>query len=280
MKTEIQKRRSSYERLLYRYFIEYRSLDTDYSKEGEDKILYESNIDEVLPIASISKLMTAVVVAENYSLEEAVRVSEDQVVARTEFRDFRAWEETSIEEMKKQMIIESNNSGAFALALISDRYIKSDKEPVESFIERMNEKAKEIGLNKTSFINPSGLDRQENYNASTVKEIALFAKYIISNHPEIFEISVIPSYSLFSPDKAISYTAINTNTFLHIQENEWQSEIVGGKTGFTRFANGCLLIVLQDPHQKGYIISVVLGAEDRFKEMEKLINYIYFNYQF
>lgn len=251
-----------------------------YSSDDNYKILYEENEKEVLPIASISKLMTAQVAFSNYNLNDPIGVKEHDIISRTEFRDFRAWEETEIEKMIYQMLIESNNSAAFALALISNRYINSDKDPVDAFVEEMNKKAKEIGLKNTIFVNPSGLDTKETYNSSTAEEIVAWSKYIINNNPELLEISVMPFYNLYSPDKTIHYTAINTNNFLHVIENDWQENIIGGKTGFTFSANGCLLIILKSPERNGYIINVVLGAEDRFKEMEKLINYIYQNYQF
>jgi serine-type D-Ala-D-Ala carboxypeptidase (penicillin-binding protein 5/6) len=250
-----------------------------YDKETE-KILYEKNADKELPIASISKIMTANVVFESYNLDESLRVTEREVTSKTEFRDFRAWSDTKIGDVLSQMIIESNNSGAFALALISNRYLNYSEEPIENFVKAMNMTAKEIGLSKTNFINPSGLDSIDNYNQSTAKEVALIAKYTIEQNSEIFEISKKPSFRLFSPDKTVYYDAITTNVFLSNQKKDWTEKIYGGKTGWTRAADGCLLIVLEVPEKKGYIINVVLGAKDRFLEMEKLINFIYESYLF
>jgi serine-type D-Ala-D-Ala carboxypeptidase (penicillin-binding protein 5/6) len=251
-----------------------------YGEKGE-KILYENNIDKPLPIASISKLMTAVVVLNHYNLEEQMRVREEDVLSRTEFRDFRGWYETSIEEMIYPMLIESNNSAAFAFALISDRFLEQSAEnSVESFVDKMNSTAKKIGLKKTSFVNPSGLDGRDGYNTSTAREIATFSRYIINENGLIFEILSLPNYRLYSPDKMIYYEAYNTNQFLHHTKNEWQELIIGGKTGWTHAAFGCLLLVMESPDKSGYIINVVLGAEDRFKEMEKIINYVYNSYDF
>ncbi len=250
-----------------------------YNKEGK-KVLYEKNKNEILPIASISKLMTAVVVLENYNLGEKTGVTEYDVISRTEFRDFRGWSDTEIEKMVYQMVIESNNSAAFAMALISDRFLEGNGEPVDNFVKAMNDKAGEIGLKKTQFVNPSGLDQREEYNYSTAEEIGLFARYIIENQEKIFNISKMPSYRLYSSDKLAYYEALNTNIFLQSEKNNWESKIIGGKTGWTRAAYGCLLIVLESPEKEGYIVNVVLGAEDRFKEMEKLINHVYSTYEF
>ncbi len=253
-----------------------------YYKNGEETVLYEDNADTSLPIASISKIMTALVVFEEYDLQETVQVSEHEIVSRTEFRDFRAWGGTKIEEMVHQMLVESNNSGAFALALISDRFLKKEGDPVDNFVAEMNAKAEEIGMKKTEFINPSGLDGRGNYNLSTAKDIATLSKYLIESQEDILNISAMPSYRLYSPDKSIFYKAINTNYFLRSpNEREWEETIVGGKTGWTYAAYGCLLLVLEAPTEDGgYLINIVLGAEDRFQEMEKLVDYIYHTYEF
>ncbi len=252
-----------------------------YGENGDEKILYENNSDQPLPIASISKLMTALIVLENYRLEDEMRVTEQDVISRTEFRDFRGWSDTKIGDLLHPMLIESNNSAAFAFALISKRFFQEEEgDPVDIFIEKMNLKAKEIGLKKTTFINPSGLDGREDYNRSSSKEVAAFAKYIYDNKPLIFEILSMPSYRLYSSDRMVYYEAINTNTFLHGKREEWKERIIGGKTGWTYAAYGCLLIVHEAPNKNGLIVTVVLGAEDRFLETQKLINYIYNSYEF
>lgn len=251
-----------------------------YYDDKNEKVLFQKNSKEILPIASISKLMTALIVFDNYDLEEKLLVSEYDVVSRTEFRDFRAWSETKIKDILYQMIIESNNSGAFALSLISNRFLKIDGDSVSGFVDEMNRKAKEIGLENTHFINSSGLDVKDEYNSSTAEEIAFLAKYIIENDAEIFEISKMTSYRIFSPDKTAYYDVLSTNIFLTENKKEWTEMIYGGKTGFTRAADGCLLLILSVPEKNGYIINIVLGTEDRFLEMEKLIEYIYNSYLF
>ncbi len=251
-----------------------------YYNEEEEQVLYRENADEVFPIASISKLMTALVVLENYNLEEQLGVTEREVFSRTEFRDFRAWRETEIGEVVYPMLVESNNSAAFALALISDRFLGDEGDSIEVFVRSMNSKAKEIGLKNTRFINPSGLDGREEYNQSTAKEIGLFSRYIFENRSEIFEISRMPSYRLYSPDGLAYYEALNTNIFLHSNDFPWKEELVGGKTGWTHAAFGCLLLVLESPEGEGYVVHVVLGAEDRFDEMEKLVDHVYSIYKF
>jgi serine-type D-Ala-D-Ala carboxypeptidase (penicillin-binding protein 5/6) len=251
-----------------------------YYDQETEKILYQKNADKELPIASISKIMTAKVVFDNYNLEESLKVTEHDVISRTEFRDFRAWSDTKIKDVLAEMIIESNNSGAFALALISNRFLNYKEDPIENFVDAMNAEAKKMGLQRTNFINPSGLDFVDNYNQSTAREVAQIAKNIIEKNSEIFEISREPSYRLYSSDKTVYYDAITTNIFLSIDKKVWTEKIYGGKTGWTKAAEGCLLIVLEVPEKNGYIINVVLGAKDRFLEMEKLVDFIYESYVF
>ncbi len=251
-----------------------------YGDDGLEKILYEQNAETALPIASISKLMTALIVLENYNLEEEMGVSEWEVTSKTEFRDFRAWKDTKIMDMLYPMLIESNNSAAFAFALISQRYIEGGNDPIDLFVNKMNSRAQEIGLLKTKFINPSGLDGRDDYNLSTAKEISLLSYYIYENNPLIFEILKLPNYRLYSSDRMVYYEAVNTNALLHRVENEWQKDILGGKTGWTHAAYGCLVLLTQSPEENGIIVTVVLGAEDRFLETKKMLDYIHTAYEF
>ncbi len=254
--------------------IDARAAFSVYYDGKEEKILYKKNAKEFFPIASISKLMTALVVFENYDLEEQLGVTEKEVFSRTEFRDFRAWSETKIEEIIHPMLIESNNSAAFSLALVADRFLPSDEEPVKKFVNYMNERAKDIGMENTRFINPSGLDGIGEYNGSTAEDIVLFSRYILEKRPEIFEISNTPLYRLYSPDKLVYYEIVSTNDFLF--QEKWHGKIIGGKTGETPSSIGCLLLITNAPCRdfsgKCYTINVILGSPDRFGEMEKLIN--------
>ncbi len=253
-----------------------------YDKE-EEKILYEKNINDILPIASISKIMTALVVYDEYKVESELNISRGEVGTGANVMNFRAWENSTIEEVVHQMLIESNNSSAFALALASSRFLVETEEnhnAVDLFVAEMNKKANQLGLTNTKFFNPSGLDEGSKNNKSTALEIALLSQYIIENNRTIFEISTLPYYRLYSPDKLIYYQSFNTNYFLHNNEYEWQERIVGGKTGRTIAAGECLLLVLENPNKEGYIINVILGSDDRFGEMEKLVEYIHQAYKF
>jgi D-alanyl-D-alanine carboxypeptidase len=209
---------------------------------GKEKILFKKNENEILPIASLSKLMTALVVFEN---KENFDLSEKIVFDR---------EVKTIKEVLEKMLYFSDNEAAETLA---------EKFGRENFIEMMNKKAVELSLSNTHFSNPTGLDPEELtfsnltkdfFNHSTAQEMALLAKYILKERPEIFEL---------------------TNKDIQFEFLEGQ-KIVGTKTGYTKEAGGCLLVVFADKNGN-YFINVILGARDkdkRFAEMQKLINWI------
>ncbi len=250
-----------------------------YFDEENEKVLYEKNPDMILPIASITKVMTAIIVLENYNLEEPIGIREEDIFFQSEFRDFRAWEQTKIKEMLYPLLIESNNSAAFSFAAISNRFLENGSDPVENFVKEMNEKGEGIGLEKTEFINPSGLDKDGKANYSTARDVASLAKYALLE-TDIFDILSKRDYQLHSPSGSIYYSFINTNDFLFTRKNGWEERVVGGKTGWTYRALGCLFLVVESPERDGYLVNVILGADDRFLEMEKLINFAHEAYQF
>jgi len=207
---------------------------------GKEKVLFKKNENEILPIASLSKLVTAFVV-----FEEVPDLSE-----KVEFKG----KNVSFKELLEKMLYFSDNDTAEFLA---------EKFGKENFIEKMENLAKRISLSNTHFSNPTGLDPENltfssstknSFNYSTAKEIAILAKYILKERPQIFEL---------------------TNKNLNFDLLPGQ-KIIGSKTGYTKEAGGCLLLVISD--EKGnYFINVILGARDkdkRFEEMQKLINWI------
>jgi D-alanyl-D-alanine carboxypeptidase (penicillin-binding protein 5/6) len=148
----------------------------------------------------------------------------------------------------------SSNDAAYALA---------EQIGVKDFVNKMNEKAKEIGLENTHFSNPTGLDPEnlkwslENsdyFNYSTAKDLVLLGKYILENYPLIFEFS-------------------NQKNKIQLLENQ---RLVGMKTGYTDEAGGCIFLIFSNDNGD-YFLNVILGAkskEERFLQMQKLIDWI------
>jgi len=219
------------------------------SQLQESEILFEKDSDLKLPIASLTKLMSAIICIENYDLKQKVSVDKEADSMPPMRIDIKEGQTYSVEELLNIMLVESSNKAAYALSEIMG---------VDKFVSAMNDKAIELGFKNSFFADSTGLSQS---NVSTVRDLALLAEYIINKFPEISYITTQKTYSL-----PYLGEISNTNKMLDELYN-----VVLSKTGFTNYANGCLLMVLATP-DGGYTINVVLGANDRFLEMKKIIN--------
>ncbi|MCK4891090.1 MAG: D-alanyl-D-alanine carboxypeptidase [Candidatus Pacebacteria bacterium] len=230
-----------------------------------DFILYSKNSEKKLPIASLTKIMTALIVLENNKLDEVITISENAFKVKGKKERLTIGEKISVENLLKIMLMSSNNIAAVALA-------ERTSGNIDDFIDLMNKKAKLLGLRDTVFYNPTGLD-QESDNISTAYDIAQLVDYSLDK-PLIWEYSKIQNIILSSLDGKINHKIKNTNLLLGKFEN-----ITGGKTGFTDKAGECLVLIINDANgKKNQIITVVLNAKDRFQETEDLVNWVYKNY--
>jgi len=208
--------------------------------------------------------MTALVVfdlKETYDFSQEIKISREAVNQEEDYGQLKEGERLSVENLIYTMLIESSNDAAFALS-----------EPVsqDGFVDLMNIYAKNLGLGNAKFANPTGLvpdDSLEARNLSSASDLARLAKYILKNYPRLLEITTINSYEVFRSSGAFHhFISANTNKLL-----EEFSGIVGGKTGWTEEAGGCLLLIIKNPRRNSYFVNVVLGAGDRFEEMRKII---------
>ena len=238
------------------------------NENGDERILFEKDSQKPLAIASLTKLMTALVVFdldEVYTESQPVKITKEAVEqeGQSKYGELEIGESLSVKNLLYIALIESSNDAAFALT-----------EPIgkQGFVELMNLYSKKIELENTYFVNPTGLepDRPEELkNFSTAKDIVRLTKYILENYPQIFEITTNQSYEVLSLDNTLHhFIPQNTNELLREIP-----EIIGGKTGWGIEAGGCLLLVLDNPEEEGsYFVSIVLGAKDRFAETHKFIN--------
>lgn len=229
-----------------------------------EKIIAEKNKNLPLPIASLTKLMTALLILEeNPDLEKTVQIS--RTAANQEpvplIGNLKVGERLKLKQLLELSLIYSSNSAAFALAESFDG----------DFVQKMNQKAKEIGMENTFFVNSTGLEpenisfseNKERFNFSSASDLAKLAKYILKHKPLIFEISKTqPTYKL---ENGI------LDVFLPFY-------LIGGKTGYAKEAGGCILLVFSDPKTPDlFYIAILLGAEnkrERIEEMQKLINWL------
>jgi D-alanyl-D-alanine carboxypeptidase len=238
--------------------------------ENKEVILAEKKSSEVIPIASLSKLMMAVIVLDNYKLDDLVNVSAAAVSASGTMGGLKANEIISVNDLLYATLIESSNDGAEAFA---------EKMGRTEFIYKMNKKAAELGMTNTRFYNPSGLDvfadsSQEELleaNVSTPEDLEKLVVYILKNYPLIPQILSLPEKRIVSYSGVV-HNLKNTNILL--EEN---SEYLWGKTGYTKEANGCIILILKNYStvNSGYIINVITGANDRFKEARKLEEWLH-----
>ncbi|MCK4520408.1 D-alanyl-D-alanine carboxypeptidase [Candidatus Parcubacteria bacterium] len=248
--------------------------------QKRQKVLFQKNASEKLPIASLTKIMTAFITLKNYRPEQELIITKEAIQQEEEKGNLKQGEVLSVKNLLHIILIESSNDAAYALA---EGKIVGQEECIgeEKFVEMMNLKVKDLDLESTHFFNPTGVDedKPENFSKhySTSQDLAKLSKYILNNYPEIFEISSKTSYEVFNVDGSLHhFIPANTNELL--SDSEWQRKIIGSKTGWTPEAQGCLILVFKKGH--GYMINVILGSEDRFEEMKKLINWVEKNYDF
>ena len=232
------------------------------SNQDEERILFVKNASQKLPMASLTKLMTAKIVLENYDLSEEIQISPEAVEQEEDLGKLKIGKVFSVQYLLYPLLMESSNDAAFALA---NDYPGMEE---EKFIGLMNLAAQELNLKDTYFFNPSGLDPDEDepdekINYSTGIDLVKLTKELLKE-PLIWEILATPKYKLYGPE------LVNTNKLL-----EEIPGIIGGKTGYTEEALSCFLLVSKAPKSKGVLINVILGSvEDRFEEMKKLTNWL------
>lgn len=234
------------------------------SNENEERILFGQEINKKMPIASLTKLMTAKVALENYNLSDKIKISKEAVQQEENFGKLKVGDVLSVKELLYPLLMESSNDAAFALA---EDYPDMN---LDTFVSLMNQEAEKLHLSNTSFTNPSGL----NPNYSTAKDMAKLTKVLIMEEPLVREILSTSEINLYGEQLT------NTNEFLNYNgDNWWKDKIIGGKTGYTEESLGCFLLAIEAPNHRGYLINVVLGAEDRFAEMKKLLDWLGEAYQ-
>lgn len=224
------------------------------------EVLWQENAQIKRPIASITKVMTALVFLEDDpDLSRVVTIERSDVyAASTTF--IRANERVSLNNLLHLTLIASDNAAARVLARVSHG-------GTPSFVERMNEKAIELGLESTSFADPSGLNPA---NISSAYDLSRLISYAAQDE-RIAPIMRTPQYSLTVGRRQV--TINNTNKLLA----GTGVDVMGGKTGFIRKAGYCLATLLRLPQSEQTVAVVVLGAQSnpaRFWETRHLFNWL------
>jgi D-alanyl-D-alanine carboxypeptidase len=210
-----------------------------------DFIIY--NINQRWPLASITKLMTAVLALEEIGQEKEAVVSETAVATEGEAGKLETGQLYKIEDLIKIMLVTSSNDAAVALA---EFYVFGQK----NFVKMMNKKAVDLGMTQTVFFDPVGLS---SLNQSTASDIRKLIKYIDKTHTEIFAYSRETNFGELK----------NINPFAG------QADFLGGKTGYLDEAKENLVSLFSVNEQR--ILVILLGADDRFNQTRELLSYLF-----
>ena len=233
--------------------------------------LYEKNAETQLPLASLAKLMTALV-AEEILGDEAVVALDRNAIAEEGDSGLLVGEEWKKEDLVALTLLASSNDGAHALATAAEEALKNTATSTEivvpTFAERMNARAGEIGLSQTYFLNAGGLDVHEYESGAygSAHDVAKLLSYILAHEPQIFGATVYEK-QIFTSLDGIAHTLKNTNDFISRLPG-----LVASKTGFTDLAGGNLAVIIEAGPMHPIAI-VVLGstAEERFTDVERLV---------
>jgi len=236
------------------------------------KILFENNADDLLAPASITKVMTMLLIYEALSHE---RISWDQVVTTSHHAASMGGsqiflepnEQQQVRELVKSIVIASANDAAVAMA----EFIAGTE---EAFVQQMNKKAEELGMTNTHFKNACGLDADG--HLTTARDIAIMSREIITKYPEVFD------YTKIRMDKIVHKTKRGDEEFGLTNTNKLIRNYPGAtglKTGSTGQALYCISATAEKDGMN--LIAVVLGAPDpttRFGSAMKMFDYGYANY--
>lgn len=233
------------------------------------KVIYEKNADEQLRPASVTKIMTLLLIFEeiangNMSYDDIVTVTEHAASMGGSQCFFEAGEQQTVKDMIKCVEVASGNDAAVAMA----EHIAGSE---EAFVNMMNERANELGMNNSHFENACGLEAEG--HLTTARDIAIMSRELMLNHPEITE------YSTIWMDSIIHKTARGESKFDLANTNKFLKQYTGAtglKTGYTSQAKYCMSATA---NRNGVtLIAVIMGAETkeiRNSEACKLLDYGY-----
>jgi len=221
-----------------------------------DQLLYEADSKKKVPIASLTKIMTAVVALENEPLDKKYFIEPEALVGEN-IMGLSVGEELTLEDLLYGLILHSGNDAAETIA-------SGSKFGRENFLYLMNKKAQELGLTDTNFTNPSGLEGDGN-QYSTAYDLLVISRYALENSD--FKRIVA------SAEHEIPQSSTHKYFYLENQTNLLTTYpgVKGVKTGFTDEAGMCLVTYLE--FRGHHIIAILLNSENRRQEMKDLLDY-------
>lgn len=235
------------------------------------RILFEKNVEQQMPMASTTKIMTLLVTLENADLEGEVQVSAYAASMPDVQLNIREGERYRLRDLCYSLMLESHNDTAVAIA----EHVGGS---VEGFASMMNQKARDLGCFHTHFITPNGLDAQDEHgvHSTTAEDLARIMRCCMQNE-EFLTITREPSWSFSDLEGTRSFTVNNKNAFLNMMEGA-----LTGKTGFTNGAGYCYVGALERGGKRFIAVVLACGWPNhrtwKWSDTAKLLNYGIENY--
>jgi len=226
-------------------------------------VFAEKNSQEQLPIASLTKLMTATVIAENVDLRKSILIKPEMLEAYGTTKGLEAGKSFRVVELFYPLLIESSNDAAEIFSGFLGR---------TKTIKIMNEKAKAILMANTEFVDPHGFDSK---NVSTAQDLFQLAKYITDARPLLWEITKGKQVRSFGEVRFDIKELWNKNVFNN------DSNFVGGKTGYTVPAKYTAIFIFKfntNDEKTRDIVIILLGSEDNKIDTQKIYKWLQENY--
>lgn len=228
-----------------------------------NKKIYAYNENTPVPLASLTKIMTAMVALESYKTNSQIQIVKDALYPKDTV-DFTDNDKFLLNDMVKLMLVSSSNNAALSLSFING----PNKKSVDHFVEKMNEKANNMGLDNTIFYNPSGLDFDVENNLpgaiGTARDVAQMFYDAQNEYPDIFSYTTQRAAMFPTLDGKI-ITVYNTDTSIGNLPG-----LLASKTGYTKLAGGNLAIMFSTEGHKVGIVVLGSGKEERFSDVELL----------
>jgi serine-type D-Ala-D-Ala carboxypeptidase (penicillin-binding protein 5/6) len=215
--------------------------------------LYESGAERPRAMASLTKLMTALIIAEHHSLDESVRIPPGVDTLEGSKAKLEPGDDYELGDLLTALLVQSANDAAVSLAV-------HHSGSVEAFVEEMNRRAVSLGLKNTTYDNPIGLDGPA--QRSTPRDLSWLAMYVL-RRPEIAERMGMKAATIRSAS-GTTVTMYNTHEMLRSP-----ASIVAGKTGTTDDAGQCLLSVVESGSRRYGVI--LLRSSDRYADMRRML---------
>ena len=223
------------------------------------EVIYQKDAKARLPVASVVKIMTALVALERGQLSDVYTVSEKASKVGENSMSLTAGEKLTLEELLYGLMLVSGNDAAVTIA-------EGVAQSEEKFVELMNEQAKRLGIGDTKFVNASGLDDDNKPQYSTAYDMAVITRFLWENYPVIRMITSTYHKYIEANSTHKAFDLYNDTNLLTTYPG-----VRGIKPGFTWEAGLCLVTYAENNGKR--LLAVILGSDDRRGEMKELLDY-------